>query len=52
MVRVGNYKDDYGTGGKTWHHERGMSPRPLGGYWARFYFSGGDIKVDFLETEQ
>ena len=56
MVRVGTYKDEYGTGGSNWHIENGRGPRPMGGYWLRFYYrneSGQDhgIHREFTETE-
>lgn len=33
------YKEEYDDGSKGWHVERGAPPKPLGGYWLRFYYS-------------
>lgn len=32
-----SYKEEYGDGSKGWHVERGAPPKPIGGYWLRFY---------------
>jgi len=41
-VQVGSYKEEYGTGSKGWHVERGAPPKPLGGFWLRFSSSVED----------
>ncbi|HDZ19979.1 hypothetical protein LCGC14_0878630 [marine sediment metagenome] len=39
-LKLGCAKDDYGSGAKGWHVETGKPPKPLGGYWLRFYWDG------------
>lgn len=55
-VRCASYKDDYKDGHSGWHVERGMGPRPLGGYWMRLHIDRADknehgVKVEFRDTE-
>jgi len=38
-LRCGSYKDEFKAGEGGWHVERGMGPRPLGGWWLNIYFS-------------
>ena len=33
MIRCGTYKDEYTDGADGWAVEKGMGPRPMGGYW-------------------
>ena len=33
MIRCGTYKDEFGDGAEGWAVEKGMGPRPMGGYW-------------------
>jgi hypothetical protein len=33
MIRCGTYKDEFGDGAEGWANEKGMGPRPMGGYW-------------------
>eukprot|EP00752_Nemacystus_decipiens_P016733 g14971.t1 len=33
-----SYKEEYGDGHGGWHVERGAPPKPLGGYWLRFFY--------------
>jgi len=40
-VQLPTYKEEY-LDGVGWHVERGAPPKPLGGYWLRFYFSTRD----------
>lgn len=55
-VRCGTYKDEYGTGDSGYHIEKGRGPRPLGGYWCRFYFNASQKEKNtpgrqFIATE-
>lgn len=50
MVRCGSYKDEYRDGHGGWHVEKGRGPRPLGGYWLRFYVKGDRICAEFSEA--
>lgn len=50
FIRCSTYKDEYGTGGKSWHIEKGRGPRPLGGYWMRLFFDKGRIGREFTEA--
>lgn len=36
FIRCGTYKDDFKTGEKGWHIEKGLGPRVRGGYWLRW----------------
>jgi predicted phosphodiesterase len=36
-LRCGSYKDEFRGGEGGWHVERGMGPRPLGGWWVIMY---------------
>lgn len=51
-VRLGTYKDEYSEGESGFHVEKGRGPRPLGGYWLRFYRRGHKILCSFIETEE
>ena len=33
FIRSGTYKDEHGDGAIGWSVEKGMGPRPMGGYW-------------------
>lgn len=46
-ICCGTYKEDYGDGTKGWHVETGKSPRPLGGWWLRFFWDGRDRRVKY-----
>ena len=37
-LKTATYKDEYCDGHSGWHIERGAPPKPLGGWWLRFYF--------------
>jgi hypothetical protein len=41
-IRTATYKDEFRDGHSGYHNEGGRGPRPLGGYWLRFYRSGSD----------
>ena len=41
-IRSATYKDEYGDGYSGLHVERGAPPKPLGGWWLRFYAVAGD----------
>jgi hypothetical protein len=51
-VRCGSYKDEFQYGEGGWHVERGQGPRPLGGWWLRFYYRNEQIKVQVIDTEE
>lgn len=36
-LKCGTYKDEWKTGAGGWHVETGKGPRPLGGWWLRFF---------------
>jgi len=46
-IRTPSYKDEYGSGEGGFHIERGRPPKPIGCVWGRFYFDGGQIRMDF-----
>lgn len=39
-LRIPGYKNAYGDGTSGWDVERGMSPKPLGCFWIRFFYNG------------
>lgn len=51
-VNTPTYKEEYGDGGKGWHIERGGPPKPLGGYWIRFYFEADGFHFDIVPEVQ
>lgn len=51
LIKCGGYKDEY-TDGHGWAVEKGMPPKPLGGWWLRFFWeSGGHIGREFIRTD-
>lgn len=51
-LRTATYKDEYGDGYEGWHIERGGPPKPMGGYWLRFYArSKDDFRVEAIPTD-
>jgi hypothetical protein len=46
------YKEEYGDGSKGWHIERGGPPKPLGGYWLRFYYESDQFHFDIVPEVQ
>ena len=49
-VCCSTYKEEYATDG-GFHVENGRPPKPLGGYWLRFYSVGDDILYDLIQTK-
>ncbi len=51
-IKTATYKDEYGQGTEGWHIERGGPPKPLGGYWLRFYGRGkDDYRFEVIRTD-
>lgn len=48
LAVCGTYKEEYGTGGKGWHIERGAPPKPLGGRLFEYHFKR--LQVDGTRT--
>lgn len=44
-IKLPTYKDEYGDGYGGWHVETGKTPRPLGGWWLRFYWDRESQRV-------
>ena len=51
-LRAGSYKDDYADGAAGHHVERNRGPRPLGGWWVRFYVRDHKIHLVVAPTEE
>lgn len=51
-IKTATYKDEYKVGHSGWHVERNAPPKPLGGYWLRFYYIKNEIKYEIIRTEQ
>jgi hypothetical protein len=49
-IRCGTYKDEYEDGHAGFHVEKGRGPRPLGGWWSRFYVKNDKIHVEWKEA--
>ena len=49
-VRCGTYKDEWEDGYAGFHVEKGRGPRPLGGWWQRFYTQGDKVKCEWTEA--
>ena len=51
-IKTATYKDEYGQGTEGWHIERGGPPKPLGGYWLRFYARAkDDFRFEVIRTD-
>jgi hypothetical protein len=37
-IKLPTYKEEYGDGFGGWHVETGKTPRPIGGWWLRFFY--------------
>ena len=42
------YKDEYADGYGGWHIERGGPPKPVGGYWLRFFYKNDRIEFEAI----
>jgi hypothetical protein len=50
-LRCATYKEEYADGTSGWHIERGGPPKPLGGWWLRFYWDGErGLRCDCIEA--
>lgn len=45
-IKTPTYKDDYRDGSGGWHAETGKPPKPLGGWWLRFFCTRKDGRED------
>ncbi len=43
-----SYKDGYGDGHGGWEVERGMPPKPKGGWWIRFSVEGDEVREEIV----
>jgi predicted phosphodiesterase len=50
-LRAGTYQDDYGTGEAGYFAEKNRGPRPLGGWWLRFYLRNHQLKLEVTSAE-
>lgn len=50
-IRSGTYKDEFEDGCASWHVEKGRGPRPLGGWWQRFYLRNEVIHSEWTEAK-
>lgn len=44
-IKLSSYKDDRGDGFGGWASEKGIPPKPLGGWWLRFYYCPRRVAV-------
>jgi hypothetical protein len=47
-IQLPTYKDEFTGVSKGWHHERGGPPKPLGGWWVKFYWSTRSKRVEYV----
>lgn len=45
QIKTSTYSQQYGDGSRGWHAQTGKPPKPLGGYWLRFYYCTRDERV-------
>ena len=45
FIRTPGYNDSYGNGSKGWEVEKGLSPKPDGCAWLKFYFDNDEIGI-------
>lgn len=50
-LRAGTYQESYQDGFGGYHIEKNRGPRPLGGWWVRFYIKNHEVKFDIMPTE-
>jgi hypothetical protein len=51
-IKMATYKDEYADGTAGWHIERGGPPKPMGGWWLRFYARAkDDFRYEFHRTD-
>ena len=51
-MKTATYKDEYGDGTGGWHIERGGPPKPLGGWWLRFYKrTNREVRYEIQRTD-
>lgn len=46
-IKLPTYKEEYSDGYGGWHVETGKPPKPIGGWWLRFYYSRKDRRVHY-----
>lgn len=49
-VCLGGYKEEYQLGKGGFHVERGRPPKPVGGWWLRFFLEGVQPKWEFIRA--
>jgi hypothetical protein len=50
-IKLPTYKDEFNDGHSGWHVETNKSPRPQGAMWLRFYYEGGEIKMETIRAK-
>lgn len=50
QIKTATYKDEYRTGRGGWHVATGKPPKPLGGWWVRFWFENDELKTDITRA--
>jgi hypothetical protein len=45
-----SYKDGYGDGHGGWETERGMPPKPKGGWWIRFFLQANEVVYELIKA--
>ena len=50
-VRLGTYKDGWGSAEGGFEVEKNHGPRPLGGYWCKFGIKGHEFTRTWMKTE-
>lgn len=51
-IKTATYKEEYVVGEDGWHVASGKPPKPLGGWWLRFYWDGNrGLRHQLIRTE-
>jgi predicted phosphodiesterase len=50
LIKIGGYKNEWKSG-KGYAVKKGRPPRPLGGWWVRFYYHNRDIRYQVMRVE-
>jgi len=51
FICLPTYKEEYGTGSRGFHIEKGRPPKPIGARWLRFYYKNGEIKFETIRAK-
>lgn len=50
-IKIGGYKDEYSSA-RGWAVRKGHPPKPLGGWWLRFYYANRGIRYELIRAKE